>query len=138
MSKFWENLSENERVYEFYGSDSLMSFNGETDEEDEKWNEMTKHGDQMRADAEKTPMNVIKLLEEIVLEHLEEHPLSIHSITDEIKYGRHKDEVYNAKWEEVEQVLFFKTLPGLLGKKMIRMMGVRRLGGGYEYIYFMK
>ena len=137
MSKILENLSEDERVYEYYGSDSLMSFNGETDEEDEEWIKMNKHGNQMKADIEKTPRNVIKLLKEIVLEHLEEHPLSIHSITDEIKYGRHKDEVYNATWEKIEQVLFFKTLPELLGKKKIRMMGVRRLGGGYEYIYFL-
>ena len=137
MSKFWENLSEDERVYEYYGSDSLMSFTGNSEWEDEQWDKMNKHGDQMRADTEKTPKNVIKLLKEIVLEYLEEHPLSIHSLTDEIKYGRHKDAMYNATWEKIEQVLFFKTLPELLGKKKIRMMGVRRLGGGYEYIYFM-
>ena len=132
-----DDLSEDEEVFEYFGSDSLMSFTGETDEEDDAWNEINKHGGKMMKEAAEATDEVKKLLRELVLDNLKNAPMSIHDLTDGMIYGTRRDEVNKISCKEIEKIVFFETLPELGKTGLIKMREMRRLGEGTEYIYYM-
>ena len=137
MNEMFGNLSEDETVYEFFGSDSLMSFTGNTTEEDDAWAAMNERGYQMADEAIKADVNVKKLLAKIVIDYLENEPGSLHDLTDEIMYGKMRKDIGKMSRKNIERILFFQTLPELGKLSMIKMKGALRLGGGSEYIYYM-
>ena len=132
-----DDLSEDEEVFEYFGSDSLMSFTGETDEEDDAWSEMNNHGGKMMREAAEATDEVKRLLRELVLENLETAPMSIHDLADGMMYGTRRNEVNKISWNEIEKIIFFETLPELGKAGLIKMREIRRLGGGAEYIYYL-
>ena len=115
-----ENLSENENVYAYFGSDALMSFNGETDEEDNAWEAMNEHGNKMRKEAEKANVNVKKLLAKLTIESLENAPGTLHDLSSEIIHGKRRKDIGKMNKNDVEKILFFHVLPELGKISMIK------------------
>ena len=136
MNEFWGNLSENETVFCYFGSDSLMSFNGEDDEET-AWAAMNERGYQMKKDAAKATVNVKKILAKLVIENLENVPESLHDLSGEIVYGKMRNEINNMSRKNIEKILFFETLPELGKLGMLKRKEMLILGGESETVYYM-
>ena len=133
----FENLSEDEAVYEYFGNDALMSFTGENEKEDNDWAAMNEHGYMMKREAEKATVNVKKLLAKLVIENLENAPKSLHDLSGEMVYGERRKEIGKMSRKNIEKILFFKTIPELGKLGMLKRREMLILGGGSETVYYM-
>ena len=135
MNEFFGELSADESVYRYFRSDSMMSFNGENEKEDNAWKAMNEHGYMMKKEAKKTTVNVKKLLAKLVIENLENVPMSLHDLSGKIIYGEKRENIGKMSKNDIEKILFFNVLPELEKINMIKMSEALILGGGTETIY---